>query len=723
MTVKITVGPPVLTINRNSTFMVTDYGGEIDPAEAQGVFADDTRFVSGYRLRLNGQSWERISAATVSYHSARIYLANPPLHDFDDGSTIEANSIGLQLLRAVDDGVHEVFEITNYNLRPVKLVLELELRSDFADLFEVKAPPIRERQNLVTQWDDRGCRLVTIYQNEDYLRRCIYQVAQADLPVSFANGQLRFPIHLDTEATWRAEGFMQLQHGGRVRTPRLSHTMPGTTEGRAGRLHQRWLNTCTRLETPNDDLRHTYRESVEDMSALRLFELDLGPDVWIPAAGVPWFVTIFGRDSLIASLQNLMVHARFAEGTLRTLANYQAKERDDWRDAQPGKIVHELRHGELAHFNLVPHTRYYGTWDATPLFLIVLRDAWRWLGDRQLVADMLPAAARCLEWIDTYGDLDGDGFQEYKTYSTQGYENMGWKDAYDAVVYPDGRQVAQPKALCELQGYVYAAKLGLAEVYAAFGKENQAEVLRRQAADLKRRFNETFWMEDEGTYAFGLDSDKQQIKTIASNAGHCLWSGIADQDKAVRVAERLLRPDMWSGWGIRTLSASNPAYNPFSYQRGSVWPHDNAIAAAGFARYGLHQPAQQVACGILDAAARFVSYRLPEVFAGLQREPASFPVQYPGANIPQAWAAGSVFQIIQALLGLRADVPNGRLLVDPHLPTWIPSLRLHGLLTGPVKLDLRFWRDAETTRYSVGRQRGGHLEVVQRPMTEDHEPL
>ena len=229
-------------------------------------------------------------------------------------------------------------------------------------------------------------------------------------------------------------------------------------------------------------------------------------------------------------------------------------------------------------------------------------------------------------------------------------------------------------------------------------------------------------MEDEGTYAFGLDSDKRQIKTIASNAGHCLWSGIADPDKAARVAERLLRPDMWSGWGIRTLSASNPVYNPFSYQRGSVWPHDNAIAAAGFARYGLHRPAQQVARGILDAAARFVSYRLPEVFAGLQREPASFPVQYPGANIPQAWAAGSVFQIIQALLGLRGDVPNGRLLVDPQLPSWIPSLRLNGLQAGPVKLDLRFWRDAETTRCSVGRQRGGHLEVVQRPMTEDDEP-
>jgi glycogen debranching enzyme len=279
--------------------------------------------------------------------------------------------------------------------------------------------------------------------------------------------------------------------------------------GRASQLHRKWVEVCTSLDSNAEDLRDTYRVSVDDMGALRLFDRDLGPDIWVPAAGVPWFVTLFGRDSVLVSLQNMMVHARFAEGALRTLAQYQAVERDDWRDAQPGKIVHEVRHGEMAHFNLVPHARHYGTWDATPLFLIVLHEAWRWLGDRKLLEDMLPVAQRCLEWIDTYGDLDGDGFQEYRTFSPRGYPNMGWKDAFDAVVYSDGSQVPQPKALCELQGYVYAAKLGLAELLEYCGDERQAAALRRQAADLKRAFNQAFWMEDEGSYAFGLDPDRR----------------------------------------------------------------------------------------------------------------------------------------------------------------------------------------------------------------------
>jgi glycogen debranching enzyme len=343
--------------------------------------------------------------------------------------------------------------------------------------------------------------------------------------------------------------------------------------------------------------------------------------------------------------------------------------------------------------------------------LIVLHEAWRWLGDRRLVEELLPVAERCLEWIDADGDLDGDGFQEYRTYSAKGYENMGWKDASDAVVYPDGSQVAQPKALCELQGYVYAAKRGMAELFAALGDHGRADTLSAQAAELKRRFDEAFWTEDEGTYAYGLDPDKRRIETVVSNAGHCLWSGIADADKAGRVVERLLRPDLWSGWGIRTLSSENPAYDPFSYQRGSIWPHDNGIIAAGMKRYGYHEQANRVARAILDAAARFQNYRLPEVFAGLRREPDAFPVQYRGANIPQTWAAGSVLHVVRAMLGLRADAPNGRLWVDPTLPDWAPSLRLNNLQVGPVRLDLRFWRAGDESRVEVMSQHGGRIDV------------
>jgi glycogen debranching enzyme len=411
----------------------------------------------------------------------------------------------------------------------------------------------------------------------------------------------------------------------------------------------------------------------------------------------------------------MMVYAPFAVGALARLAQFQATETDDWRDAEPGKIPHELRTGELAHFNRVPHTPYYGTADATILYLIVLHEAWKWLGDVRLLERFRGAAERCLDWIDRYGDPDGDGFQEYRRRSERGYENMSWKDAGDAVVYPDGNQVKQPKALCELQGYVYDAKVRMAEAFEELGEPQRAGELRAQAADLRRRFNATFWVEREGCFAYGLDPHKRVIETVASNAGHCLWSGIADPDKAVRTAARLLQPDMWSGWGVRTLSAHNPAYNPFSYQLGSVWPHDNALIAAGLKRYGLAAEANQVARAIFDAASYFEGYRIPELYAGFERTRGAFPVQYLGANIPQAWAAGAVFHLLQIMLGLEADAPRRRLYLTPTLPDWLPDLELENLKVGATRLSLRFWREGDTSRWDVVHQEGAPLDVLPGP--------
>lgn len=391
---------------------------------------------------------------------------------------------------------------------------------------------------------------------------------------------------------------------------------------------------------------------------------------------------------------------------MKKLAELQATETDDRRDAEPGKIPHEVRTGELAHFHLIPHTPYYGTADATPLYLIVLHEAWKWLGDEALLHEHRETALRCLEWIDRYGDLDGDGFQEYRTRSAQGYENMGWKDAGDAVVYPDGRQVRQPKALCELQGYVFDAWMRMAEVFEALGERERAAGLHAKASVLRAAFEDKFWCEDPGFYAFALDSGKRPVPTIASNVGHCLWSGIASPEHAARVVRRFFEPDMWSGWGIRTLSAQNPAYNPFSYQRGSVWPHDNGIIALGFKRYGFAAEAARVARDISEAASYFVSYRLPELYAGIERRPGTFPVLYPQANVPQAWAAGSVFHLLQAMLGIRADAPRGRLYVDPELPLWLPEITLHGLAVGRARVDLRFWRDGDWSRWTAEIREG-----------------
>jgi glycogen debranching enzyme len=462
-----------------------------------------------------------------------------------------------------------------------------------------------------------------------------------------------------------------------------------------------WKKLTTSITTSNEDVYRLFKQSVEDMAALRLPPVVEARNEFIPAAGVPWFVAVFGRDSLIVSLQNVIVYPDFARGALNVLGQLQATEVDDYRDAQPGKILHELRRGELAERKLIPHTPYYGTADATALYLITLCEAWKWLGDDELFLKQQKVAELCLEWIDAYGDMDGDGFQEYQTRSPQGYENMGWKDAFDSVVYPDGTQVRGPKALCELQGYTYDAWLRMAAAYEHFDKPDQARRLHEKAADLRERFEKAFWCDELGFYVYGLDGDKKQIKTIASNPGHLMWSGIVSQERAARTVQRLLQPDMWSGWGIRTLSSGNPAYNPFSYQNGSVWPHDNGIIAMGFRRYGFAKEAAMIARDISEAASYFVFYRLPELYAGTKREPGAFPVQYLGANVPQAWAAGSVFHLLRAILGLDADAHKKTLYVDPVLPHWLPDITLHDLRVGASKVTLRFWIENGETRFEV----------------------
>ena len=682
--------------------MVTDLDGEIQADTDQGVFADDTRFVSYYAIFANGLSWQRLNSAATSYYEARVYLMNDvvPTEDGD----IPEGTLSLVIDRTVSDGIHEDLDVANHGLVPVRFNLEIALRSDFADLFEVKREHLVRRGRIVTRWHPWRAELETAYANRDFRRRLVYRLLNSGSPPSYANGRVTFELDLAPGATWHTCCHYLLDRGEAVRAPRRGCQHDGVASEDA--LQDRWLSGATKVTSTNEDVYRVYRRSVDDMGALRLYDHDFGPDLWIPAAGVPWYVALFGRDALIASLQNAIVQPALARGALKKLAELQATERDDRRDAEPGKIPHEVRSGELAHFHLIPHTPYYGTADATPLYLIALHEAWRWLGDDTLLREHRETALRCLEWIDQSGDLDGDGFQEYRTRSPQGYENMGWKDASDAVVYPDGRQVPAPKALCELQGYVFDAWLRMAEVFDALGEPERAVALRGKARALRAAFEDRFWCEDLGFYAFALDPEKQPVRTIASNVGHCLWSGIASPERAARVVQRFFEPDLWSGWGIRTLSARNPAYNPFSYQRGSVWPHDNGIIALGFKRYGFTAEAARVARDISEAASSFMYYRLPELYAGVERRPGTFPVLYKQANVPQAWAAGSVFHLLQAILGLRGDAPRGRLYVDPELPRWLPEITLHGLAIGEARVDLRFWRDGDCSRWTASIREG-----------------
>jgi glycogen debranching enzyme len=722
---EIKVSPPGLTISQGRTFMVTDQRGEIDPATDGGIFAIDTRFVSTYKLFVNRQPWQLVNSSQLSFYAARIHLTNPPLHTAE--AEIPANALSLTIERTVGEGIHEDFDLTNYSGKPVHIVIELALHSDFADIFEVRAKRFVQRGKLRTVWHEDRRALRTAYTDKDFHRAVVYQFQNCEeTPVGYANGRLFLDVQLAPGQEWHTCGDIALEHGQHVKTSVYGHrggSQPSTSTGATpapgeeprsdfDERQARWQARCTNVMTPNEHVYRMYHQAVEDMGALRIYDLDVSDEAWVPAAGVPWFVTLFGRDSLIVSLQNMSVAPGFAAGALARLAEYQATERDDWRDAQPGKILHEIRFGELAHFHSIPFTPYYGTADATLLYPIVLSEHYRWTGDLDHLRRGWKAAEACLRWLDEYGDLDGDGFQEYKTFSSLGYENVGWKDSPDAVVYADGTQVAQPKGLCELQGYAYDAKLRMAELYAVMGDPEKGAMLQAQARALKTAFNDAFWMQDEGCFAFGLDREKKQITSVVSNAGHCLWSGIADDDKARRTAQRLLQPDMWSGWGIRTLSSRNPAYNPYAYHLGTVWPHDNGIIAAGMKRYGLTNEANRVIRGIFDATRAFEAYRPPEVFAGLERQgkKTDFPALYPpGANVPQAWATGAIFQSVQTILGLRADAPHARLYVAPSLPPWLPDITLQGLQVGASRLDLRFWREGDRSRWDLlgARQTNG----------------
>jgi glycogen debranching enzyme len=611
-----------------------------------------------------------------------------------------ARTLSLVLTRVIDGGMHESLELVNHGSHPVHFNLELAIRCDFSDIFEVKTGRIVRRGRISTTWSDETSELKTGYGNGSFFRAvCLRAISPT--PAMYANGRLSFTLQLAPGETWRGSLLYDLIDGDRsYRAP--SEYRLGADSPQAREL-QRWRDQVLQLETSVYAFRALFDQAVEDMAALRLpIESDSSME-YLPAAGLPWFVALFGRDTLVTSLQTMILNPDFARGTLKVLAAWQAKERDDYRDAEPGKIMHELRRGELAALKLIPHTPYYGTADATPLYLVTLHALWRATGDLALVKQHRETAEGCLAWIDDYGDRDKDGFQEYQTRSKAGYENLGWKDSGEAVVRVDGNNVASPKALCELQGYVYAAWRGMAEIYAALGEDARSALLTAKADALYTRFNAAFWNEDEGFYAYCLDGNKVPIWTAASNPGHLLWSGIVPPGRASRVVERLFQPDMWSGWGIRTLTQHNPTYNPYSYQNGSVWPHDNSLIALGLKRYGFAEQANLVAEDINRAAGYFTQRQLPELYSGVQREETSFPVQYLGANVPQAWAAGAVFALLQAMLGIELDAPAGCMRIDPNLPEWLPDVTLRGLRLGVATFDIAFTRQGGQTRHEVLR--------------------
>ena len=701
MLTEVKAGFDVITVNFGPTFMVTGPDGVARASESQGLFTHDVRFLSHYRYLINGRRWTRVTSSPLSHTSARFEFTNPAL--LSAAGPIPKQVLGLTVERTVARGVHEDFDLVNYRRVPVELTLEIELGMDFADLFEVRSQYPRIRRAIAVEWDPGAQRLSAGYTREGYRAKFVYQLARSSSPARHHGHSLLFDITLPPGGRWHTCAYLIPEMDGEVFSPSPRCHEAGADEGE--RLAGQWRERVARIRCSDTRITHTLKQASDDLVSLLMKGQTPGTSC-VLAAGVPYFVALFGRDSLLAGLQTLVMDRSFSLGALGALAVHQATASDDFRDADPGKILHELRVGELARFGQIPHTPYYGSADATLLYPILVHETYMWTGDRSVLTTYLPTAERCLHWMDGYGDRDGDGFQEYRTRSPRGIKHQGWKDSGDGVVYDDGRPVEPPVALCELQGYVYDAKRKMAAMYEAIGNTDHAARLRQEAQALYDRFNEVFWLEEEGTYAFGLDARKERITSVVSNAGHCLWSGIVPPSRAERVVTRLLADDMWSGWGIRTLSAAHPAFNPFAYQRGAVWPHDNALIAAGCKRYGHVGAAAQIARGILDAAAMFQGSRLPELLSGHQRKRLGFPVQYLGANVPQAWASGSLFLLLQVLLGLDPDAPHERLYVAPTLPAWLDWVEVEGLRVGQARISLRCWREGSRTCSEVRRIEG-----------------
>jgi glycogen debranching enzyme len=712
------VTPDGLTLHVDDEVLVCDRDATVPAGTERGYIVRDTRLVSGYRLYLGGLAPVLLEGAAAEPFSARFEFTNPTL--VTAWGQIDANTLHLRVDRTVGGGVHEDYDVTNYSGSAVELDLEVHVECDFADLFDLREHAVRRRGIMQSTWDETEALLVTTYRNEQFVRALELAVERSDSPAEFANGSLIFRLQLAPGAQWHTCLKWLPRLPDRRRPTSACHALlDGTDAHRSAR--DDWVSHVTRIRASDAMLTVTIARSVEDLSSLRMSPargagtepaLRDDRDAWVPAAGVPWFVTLFGRDSLIVSLQTLMLSPRFALATLRALAELQGTTTDDERDLQPGKIEHEIRHGELAQLGLIPHTPYYGTHDATTLYVLTAAEAWRWHGDRAALEAVRPNVERALEWIDRFGDSDGDGLQEYATRSSRGYYNQGWKDAEDAVLDAKGIKAPLPIALCEHQGYVVAAKRAWADVLeSALSDDVAAGRLRSEADRLAELIEERFWWESEGTYYLGLDGHKRPIETVASNPAHLLWSAAIEPDRARRVAHRMLQPDMFSGWGIRTLASSHKAYNPFAYHLGTVWPHDNAIAAAGFRRYGLDNEAVRVAEGIFDAAQGFSGCRLPELFAGLARDEGGFPVPYLGANVPQAWAAGAVVHLITTLLGLSVDAAQGKVTLDPFLPERLDEIRLENLRVDDASVDLRITREANGKHELDVHQRVGRLDV------------
>lgn len=668
------LGAGTVTLVEGTSFCISLPNGDIYPEHPHGLFFQDTRILSRLNLAVNGQPLEPLAAQTKEPYRAVFACRVIRSDGYADSPLI------VERTRELGIGIVEHITVHNHSTTPVECAVSLTVSSDFADVFEVKEARSPREWAETREYDGKTLSISGRWHD---VRKSV--VVGSPTPWNAEGEELNCVITIPPRGEWNT--VLTVAPGSGAATAPIVRPAEGELS-RSDRRRQEWVAKIPKLHMGNRSIERTLRRSYDDLGALRI-EDPAHPDRIVVAAGAPWFMTLFGRDSLWASEMAMPVDPSLALGTLQTLADRQGRVVDPVSEEEPGKILHEVRLDVSSSLALGGKSIYYGSVDATPLFVVILGSVSRWGFARDTIAALLPHADRAMEWIRDYGDRDGDGFVEYQRLNDQGLVNQGWKDSWDGINFADGTLPEPPIALCEVQAYVYDAYMARAWIAHDTGDTALAAELAHRAAELKARFNEKFWMPDKGYYAIALDGKKRQVDACASNMGHCLWVGIVDEDKAPLVAERLMSPEMFSGWGVRTLATDMGAYNPASYHNGSVWPHDNAVIAAGLMRYGFVEEAQRISTALFEAAEHSEG-RLPELFCGFSRQQYSEPVPYPTACSPQAWAATSPIQLVTSLMRYDAHVSRGGFWMDPELPASYGDLHISNapMAGGRVTIDI-----------------------------------
>jgi glycogen debranching enzyme len=659
-------------------FCVSASTGDVHAGAPQGLFVADSRVLSRIELTLDAHPLEPLTAVHLGGGAGRIVLRPAPAAD------VEHNQMMLVRTRRIGMGLQEDIEIRNYADHSVSVTLALALDADFASLFAVKERRVEHTGERSVLVNDQELSFRWRHGELERSVRLSFVGEGAQVSPSGVSWRLDVPGQGRVSVCWQADvGTEDEWLPSRVGCGQRAETPTATVDT--------WQQSVPRISTDHGPMRAALQRAIVDLGSLRLFD-PAAKRLPVVAAGAPWFMTLFGRDAILTAWMALLVDPTLALGVLDALAELQGDAEDDNTEEQPGRILHELRFDKTRDITMLGGQAYYGSVDATPLFVMLLAELADWGAAAGDVRRLLPHADRAMAWIEQYGDSDGDGYVEYLRLTPHGLANQGWKDSWDGIRYKTGEVAEPPIALCEVQGYVYAAYLARAKLADRSGDEARARDLRAKAAALKARFNDDFWMDEYGWYAVGLDADKQPISSLTSNPGHCLWTGIVDEEHAPMVVHRLMSSELWTGWGIRTLSSANRGYNPLSYHCGSVWPHDSAICAAGMRRYGFVRDANRVMLALLDAAS-FNRGRLPELLGGLDRRDVSEPVPYPTSCSPQAWSAASPLLFARTMLGLDPCVPEGTVRLEPALPRPMTRLRIAGLPLGATRVDIEVGRD------------------------------